>query len=68
MRFFSELAAESGQAPGWDVPGFTDVEAKVRESIALVRGCGWIPNRDEVRGFVFDVATARITEVTEVRI
>ncbi|MGH8963699.1 MAG: beta-class carbonic anhydrase [Jatrophihabitantaceae bacterium] len=64
--FRSELAAESGQEPGWDVPGFTDVQAKVRESIALVRGCGWIPNRDEVRGFVFDVATARITEVTDV--
>ncbi|MEO8888902.1 MAG: carbonic anhydrase [Jatrophihabitantaceae bacterium] len=61
--FRTELAAESGQTPPWDVPGFTDIGAKVRESITTVRECGWIPNRDEVRGFVFDVATAQITEV-----
>lgn len=57
------LAAESGVEPGWDVPGFTDVQAKVRESVALVRECRWIPYREDVRGFVFDVATAKITEV-----
>jgi carbonic anhydrase len=61
--FRSALAAESGQTPTWDVPGFTDIEAKVRESIAQVRDCGWIPKRDEVRGFVFDVATAQIIEI-----
>jgi carbonic anhydrase len=61
--FRAELAAESGVQPPWDVPGFTDIEAKVRESVAQVRNCGWILHRDEVRGFVFDVATAKITEV-----
>lgn len=62
--FRSQLEAESGQAPTWDVPGFTDIEAKVRESVARVRACGWLPHRDEVRGFVFDVATAKIIEVS----
>jgi carbonic anhydrase len=61
--FRESLAAESGVTPGWDVPGFTDAQAQVRESIERVRGCRWIPNRDEVRGFVFDVTTAKITEV-----
>jgi carbonic anhydrase len=62
-EFRRQLAAESGSEPPWDVPGFTDVEAQMRESLATVRGCGWIPFRDDVRGFVFDVASARITEV-----
>ena len=62
--FRAELAAESGQAPPWRVPGFTDVYADMSESIARVRACPWIPHREDVRGFVFDVATARIDEVT----
>ena len=61
--FRAELAAESGQEPPWDVPGFTDIEGKVRESVAAVRGSGWIPHREDVRGFVYDVRTAKITEV-----
>ncbi|HZY77439.1 MAG TPA: carbonic anhydrase [Jatrophihabitantaceae bacterium] len=61
--FRAELAAESGQEPTWDVPGFTDIEGKVRESLAAVRNCGWIKHRDDVRGFVYDVQTGKITEV-----
>lgn len=61
--FRAEIEAESGSAPTWDVPGFTDVYADMRESIARVRDCPWIPHRDEVRGFIFDVASAKIDEV-----
>ncbi|MDT4933485.1 MAG: carbonic anhydrase [Pseudonocardiales bacterium] len=62
--FRAELTAESGEEPPWRVPGFTDVYADMRESIARVRSCKWIPYREDVRGFVFDVATARIDEVS----
>ncbi|MDP9091601.1 MAG: carbonic anhydrase [Actinomycetota bacterium] len=62
--FRATLAAESGVSPPWQVPGFTDVYADMRESVARVRGCGWIPHRTNVRGFVFDVATARLDEVS----
>src|SRR5579859_5043651 len=61
--FRAQLAAETGAEPTWDAHGFTDVYADMRESIARVRECPWIPSRDEVRGFVFDVATAKIDEV-----
>jgi carbonic anhydrase len=61
--FRAELAAESGQEPPWRVQGFTDVYADTRRSVELVRSCPWIPYRDEVRGFVFDVALGRIDEV-----
>jgi len=62
--FRAELAAESGHEPPWRVPGFTDLPADVRESVAAVRGCPWIPHREDVRGFVFDVATAQIEEIS----
>lgn len=61
--FRARLAAETGQEPDWDVPGFTDVEAQVRASMATLRDCPWLLVRDDIRGFVFDVATARISEV-----
>jgi len=61
--FRSELAAETGVVPGWDVPGFTDLHDTMRSSIRTVRECRWIPHRDAVRGFIFDVATAKLEEV-----
>jgi carbonic anhydrase len=62
--FRAELAAESGAEPEWDVPGFTDVRADVRRSIEAVRSCPWLPHRDQVRGFVFDVAAGRMEEIS----
>ncbi len=61
--FRAELTAESGEAPPWDVPGFTDLHATMRKSMKTVRECSWLPHRDDVRGFIFDIATARIEEV-----
>jgi len=61
--FRSRLEAESGEAPTWDVPGITDLGARMRTSLARVRECKWIPHRDDVRGFIFDIDTARMEEV-----
>jgi carbonic anhydrase len=61
--FRRELTAETGIRPPWRVDGFTDLYEDTRRSVQTVRDCRWLPYRDEVRGFVFDVATARITEV-----
>jgi carbonic anhydrase len=59
------LEAEAGTAPPWDVPGFTDIRARVQESIDTVRRCRWIPYREDIRGFIFDTATARLEEVKD---
>jgi carbonic anhydrase len=61
--FRAQLSAESQQDPSWDVPGFTDLEDSVRQAVRRIRQCGWLPYRDSVRGYVFDVRTAEITEV-----
>ncbi|WP_432976928.1 beta-class carbonic anhydrase [Dactylosporangium sp. CA-233914] len=61
--FRAQLQAETGVAPSWDVPGFTDLHDTMRSSIRTVRECPWIPHREDVRGFIFDVATAKIEEV-----
>lgn len=62
-QFRRDLTAETGNAPPWRVNGFTDLAEDTRRSVQTVRTCAWIPYRDDVRGFVFDVATAALTEV-----
>lgn len=61
--FRRELAQETGETPPWRVRGFTDLHDDTRRSVQTVRSCAWIPHRDDVRGFVFDVATAVLAEV-----
>ena len=63
VAFRARLTAETGHEPPWDVPGFTDPRATMRRSLRTVRQCRWLPHRDDVRGFVLDVATARLSEV-----
>ncbi len=62
--FKLELEAETGHKPHWATLAFTDVNADVRNSIARVRGCPFLARTDQVRGFVFDVATGLLGEVS----
>lgn len=63
VAFRAELAAETGHEPPWAVPGFTDLRESVRRSVEIVRACEWLPHRQDVRGFTFDIATANLDEV-----
>jgi carbonic anhydrase len=61
--FRRELAEETGAEPPWTVDGFDDVTEALRKSLRTVRECPWLPHRDRVRGFVFDVETGALNEV-----
>jgi carbonic anhydrase len=61
--FRAELQAATGVAPAFAIESFADVEADVRQSILRVRRSGFLPHRDAVRGFVYDVDTHRLREV-----
>jgi carbonic anhydrase len=61
--FRAELQQETGVAPAFAVESFSDVDADVRQSILRVRRSGFLPRRDSVRGFVYDVDTHRLREV-----
>jgi carbonic anhydrase len=62
--FRTELEAEVGQRPTWAVEAFTDVDQDVRQSMARVRTSPFLAHVDDVRGFVFDVHTGRLREIT----
>lgn len=61
--FRAELQEDTGMPPSFAIESFTDVEASVCGSIARVRSSPFLPHRDRVRGFVYDVDTGRLTEV-----
>ncbi|MDX6355680.1 MAG: carbonic anhydrase [Streptomyces sp.] len=62
--FRTELEREVGQRPTWAVEAFTDVDQDVRQSMARVRTSPFLAHTDDVRGFVFDVHTGLLREIT----
>jgi carbonic anhydrase len=61
--FRDELREATGVSPAFAIESFTDVEADVRQSILRVRRSDFLPHRESVRGFVYDVATHALREV-----
>jgi carbonic anhydrase len=61
--FRTELEHEVGIKPSWAVESFTDLDQDVRQGMARVRTSPFLPHTDDVRGFVFDVATGLLREV-----
>ena len=62
--FREELRQATGVSPAFAIESFDDVEADVGQSILRVRRSPFILHRDAVRGFVYDVDTHRLREVT----
>jgi carbonic anhydrase len=62
-QFKSTIEAELGIKPAWSAEAFTDLDADVRQSIARIKADPFIPRKDSVRGFVYDVATGKLREV-----
>ena len=58
-----QIAADVGFKPPFALEAFSDLDGDVRQSIARIKASPFIPNRDNVRGFVYDVATGRLREV-----
>ncbi len=61
--FKASISDETGIRPPWAVEAFTDVYEDVRQSRARIVASPYIPHRNQVRGFVFDVATGKLNEV-----
>jgi len=61
--FRAELQEATGVAPAFAIESFRDVEGDMRQSILRVRRSTFIPHRESVRGFVYDVDTHRLREI-----
>ena len=63
-QFKRVIQDEVGVKPPWAAESFTDLDEDVRQSVARIQASPFIPHKDAVRGFVFDVATGKLNEVT----
>src|SRR3984957_8459320 len=61
--FKRAIQDETGIKPEWAAEAFTDLDEDVRQSVARIKASPFIPRKDAVRGFVFDVATGKLNEV-----
>ena len=58
-----ELLEETGTKPSWAAETFTDLDLEVRSSMQRVRLSPFLPYRDHVRGFIYDVDTGALREI-----
>lgn len=62
-EFKKGIQDETGIKPEWAAESFDDLDTDVRQSINRIKASPFIPHTDQVRGFVFDVATGKLNEV-----
>jgi carbonic anhydrase len=62
-EFKASIQDETGIKPEWAAESFTDLETDVRQSISRIKQSPFIPKKDSIRGFIFDVATGELNEV-----
>ena len=62
--FKAGIEKETGIKPTWSPESFSDPDQDVRQSIRRIKASPFIPHTDSVRGFVFDVATGKLREVS----
>jgi carbonic anhydrase len=62
--FKRAIQADTGIKPEWAAEAFPDVEEDVRQSLRRIEVSPFVTKHESARGFIFDVATGRLTEVT----
>jgi carbonic anhydrase len=63
-QFKRAIQDETGIKPTWSAESFTDLDEDVRQSIGRIKGSPFIPHKNAIRGFVFDVSSGTLNEVT----
>ena len=62
--FKQSIQDETGIKPEWAAEAFSDLDTDVRQSMARIKASPFIPRKDSVRGFVYEVESGRLREVT----
>jgi len=62
--FKRSIQDETGIKPGWAVEAFGDLEEDVRQSLRRIEASPFVTKHESLRGFIFDVATGKLDEVT----
>ena len=58
------ITEDTGIRPTFAMEAFPDLDGDIRQSIARITASPFVPNKDDIRGFVYDCATGKLSEVT----
>ena len=58
------IVADTGIRPAFALEAFGDLDGDIRQSIARIQASPFIPNKDDIRGFVYDCTTGKLNEVS----
>jgi carbonic anhydrase len=58
------IEADTGIRPSFALEAFPDAEADVRQTVARIQASPFIPRKDKIRGFVYEVETGKLREVS----
>ena len=61
--FKQQIQDDTGIKPEWAAESFDDLDTDVRQSIGRITASPFVPEKDSIRGFVFDIATGALREV-----
>src|SRR4051812_38224848 len=59
----AQIEADTGLRPNFALEAFPDSARDVAQSMARLAASPFLPHKDQVRGFVYDVKTGRLDEV-----
>jgi len=62
--FIRAIQEETGVRPSWSPEAFPDVAEDVRQSLQRIENSPFVTRHTSARGFIFDVATGKLDEVT----
>jgi carbonic anhydrase len=62
-EFKRSVQDDVGIKPTWSAEAFRDLDEDVRQSIARIKASPFIPRKDSVRGFIYDVHKGALAEV-----
>ena len=63
-EFKQQILDETGQKPQWAAEAFADLDVDVKQSIARIKANPFIPRTTSIRGFVYEVETGKLREVS----
>jgi carbonic anhydrase len=62
--FKAAIEKDTGIRPAWAAEAFPDLDDDVRQSIRRIKASPFVPHTDSVRGFVFDIGSGKLREVS----
>jgi carbonic anhydrase len=60
----AQIEAETGLRPPFALEAFPDLDQDVRQSVARIQASPFIPRKESVRGFVYDLQSGKLREVS----